>query len=146
MRGVLFGLGAGLGYALYTIFGRYALKKYKTMTVTLYTFLFASMGLLPFINIQTIVGYYSIGQAYLYSFLLMTVAAIIPYLLYTKGLSEITPSKASITATFEPVVASFLGILLYNEVLNFSKILGMIFVIGAIYILKTSKKKLIEST
>jgi drug/metabolite transporter (DMT)-like permease len=146
MRGVLFGLGAGLGYALYTIFGRYALKKYKTMTVTLYTFLFASIGLLPLVDVQTIAGYYTIGEAYLFSLLLMTIAAIIPYLLYTKGLSEITPSKASITATFEPVVASFLGIIIYNESLNLNKIIGMIFVIGAIYILKTPKDQLIEKS
>lgn len=140
-RGILFGLGSGLGYALYTIFGRYALKKYKTMTVTLYTFLFASMGLFPLINIQEIVTLYSNEKAYIFSFLLMTIATIIPYLLYTKGLSEITPSKASITATFEPVVASLLGIIIYNEVLNFNKILGMIFVVSAIYILKASKKR-----
>lgn len=145
-RGIFFGLGSGLGYALYTIFGRYALKKYRTMTVTLYTFLFASLGLFPLINVQKITALYSTQDAFIFSFLLMTIAAIIPYLLYTKGLSEITPSKASITATFEPVVASFLGIILYNEVLNFNKILGMIFVISAIYILKASKKKIIEKT
>ena len=33
---VLTGLGSGIGYALYTIFGNVALKKYNPLTVTLY--------------------------------------------------------------------------------------------------------------
>ena len=39
--GVLLGLGAGFFYALYSIFGRYALAHYDSMTVTMWTFLFA---------------------------------------------------------------------------------------------------------
>lgn len=38
---VLLGLGAGFFYALYSIFGRYALAHYGSMTVTMWTFLFA---------------------------------------------------------------------------------------------------------
>lgn len=38
---VLLGLGAGFFYALYSIFGRYALAHYDSMTVTMWTFLFA---------------------------------------------------------------------------------------------------------
>ena len=39
--GILPGLGAGFFYALYSIFGRYALAHYDSMTVTVWTFLFA---------------------------------------------------------------------------------------------------------
>jgi len=41
LTGVLLGLGAGFFYALYSIFGRYALAHYDAMTVTVWTFLFA---------------------------------------------------------------------------------------------------------
>ena len=41
LTGVLLGLGAGFFYALYSIFGRYALNRYDPMTVTVRTFLFA---------------------------------------------------------------------------------------------------------
>ena len=44
LAGVLIGLGAGLGYALYTIFGRYALARgYQAPTITFYTFLIAAL-------------------------------------------------------------------------------------------------------
>ena len=44
--GFLLGLGAGFFYALYSIFGRYALAHYGPYAVTLYTFLFAGAGAL----------------------------------------------------------------------------------------------------
>ena len=43
-RGILVGLGAGFGYALYSIFGRYALQRgYGSLTITFYTFLFGGL-------------------------------------------------------------------------------------------------------
>src|SRR5690625_6169646 len=48
---LLFGLSSGLGYTLYSIFSKYALKKYTSMNITVYTFVFASIilgGFFPF--------------------------------------------------------------------------------------------------
>ena len=42
-QGLLLGLGAGFFYALYSIFGRFALRHYGPYTVTLYTFVFAGV-------------------------------------------------------------------------------------------------------
>ena len=50
---LLTGLGAGFGYALYSIFGKVALKKYDTVTITAYTFFFASLALLPLVSFET---------------------------------------------------------------------------------------------
>ena len=44
LPGILSGLGAGLGYGLYSIFGKFVLKKYSPLTVTCYTFLIAGLG------------------------------------------------------------------------------------------------------
>ena len=44
LRALLLGLGSGLFYALYSIFGRIALRTLDTMTITAYTFLFAALG------------------------------------------------------------------------------------------------------
>ncbi len=45
--GIFVGLGSGFGYALYSIFGKHALKKYHPLTVIVYTFVFASVVMLP---------------------------------------------------------------------------------------------------
>ena len=47
VRGIVFGLGSGVGYALYTVFRKLALKKYSSRTVTVYTFLFAAAAAIP---------------------------------------------------------------------------------------------------
>ena len=46
--GLASGLGAGFGYALYSIFGKFALRHYSALTVTIYTFAFASAVILPY--------------------------------------------------------------------------------------------------
>ena len=44
LRGLLLGLGAGLGYGLYSILGSIALRRYSAFTVTALTFLIAALG------------------------------------------------------------------------------------------------------
>ncbi|WP_425452005.1 hypothetical protein [Bacillus taeanensis] len=38
----------GFFYALYSIFGKFTLKKYDSLTVTVYTFIFAAAAITPF--------------------------------------------------------------------------------------------------
>ena len=52
LPGILLGLGAGFFYALYSIFGRYALAHYDSMTVTVWTFLFAGPASLLFLPVS----------------------------------------------------------------------------------------------
>ena len=47
LSGLLYGLGSGFGYALYSIFGKYAVQKYSSLTITAYTFYFALLAAVP---------------------------------------------------------------------------------------------------
>lgn len=144
LAGVLAGLGSGLGYALYSIFGRYALKKYDSITVTLYTFIFASIGLIPFTDIKEMIGLFSNVNALYYAIVLGLGATVLPFLLYTKGLSYLETSKASIIATLEPIVATIIGITLYSEPLTLFKIIGIALVVFAVFILREEGKTVEE--
>ncbi|MFY9174839.1 MAG: EamA family transporter [Peptococcia bacterium] len=137
VTGILAGLGAGLGYALYSIFGRYALKKYDSITVTLYTFIFAVLGLIPITNVQEMINFFSTAdaKAMYYALALGVLATALPFLLYTKGLSYLETSRASIIATLEPIVATIIGIILYNEPITFFKIAGISLVVFAVSII-----------
>lgn len=142
-QGILIGIGAGVGYALYSIFGRYALERgYRSETISFYTFLFCSMGLLaasPFVcPIGVTVGKIIAGSTAKDILLICGIAffvTVLPYLLYTLGLSGIENSKAGIIASVEPVVAAVLGLVVYGEVLSMSSIAGIIMVLAAIVIL-----------
>src|SRR5699024_2884561 len=45
---LLFELGSGIGYALYSIFSKFALKKYTSLVITTFTFVVAGVALIPF--------------------------------------------------------------------------------------------------
>lgn len=139
--GIITGLGAGFGYALYSIFSRFALNKgYSSITITFYTFLIAAIGVLPFIDLNTLVvnaftseetDTISIGMI-IFALIFGIASTILPYILYTKGLDNVEGSTASIIASIEPVVATLIGIILYHEGINLPSIIGIIFVITGI--------------
>lgn len=122
-EGIFFGLCSGFGYAMYSIFSIYALKKYNSATITFYTFLIAAVCLMPFFG-SVMKKIFENGQFPL-SILFAFAVTIMPYTLYTMGLSKIEASKASLMATVEPVGASLIGIFVYNESATFMKVLGI---------------------
>lgn len=139
--GLLTGLGSGFGYALYSIFGKYALRKYESLTVITYTFLFASAVLLPangiFIEPARLASP-GIWPVILGLGLFPTAVA---YLLYTTGLSMVESSRASIAATFEPVVATLIGVFVFDEFLTTYQWFGIFLVLIAVVLIQLKRKK-----
>lgn len=142
--GILAGLGAGLGYALYSIFGKYALEKYDPMTIPVYTFIIAAVGLIPITDYKGIISSFSNIQVILYAVGLSLFSTVLPFIFYTKGLSRLESGKASLIATLEPVVASMVGFIVFREAVTLSKVLGILLVIAALIIIRD--KPSIENT
>jgi len=138
--GILAGLGAGFGYALYSIFGKYALRRYSMLTVTAYTFIVASVVLTPFVRLPIVAGLFADYKLILLALALSLLGTVAPFLLYTYALKHIEAGKASVTATLEPVVATTLGILLYGEGFSPGKLLGISMVLAAIVLLSLREK------
>ena len=63
------------------------------------------------------------------------VTAVLPYLLYTVGLSRMRASAAAIMASIEPVVATTAGALVFGEALTVPAFAGIALVLGAIVVL-----------
>lgn len=138
--GILIGLGAGLGYGLYSILGTIALRRYSTYTVTTYTFIIAAVGSLFLCSLpdlwhkihglltQTVPGGF---------FILLTglVTAVIPFLLYTLGLEQVEASRAAILATIEPMFATLIGVVVFHEYLTLMSLCGIMCIFGAIVVL-----------
>ncbi len=141
LYGILVGLGSGFGYALYSIFGKIALRKYATVTIITYTFVFASVVLLPTSGITIDYSLLSSTDTLVTVIGLGLFPTVIAYLLYTKGLSMIESGKASITATLEPVVATAVGVYLFEEVLTGFQVIGIVLVITAVIILQIRSKE-----
>lgn len=142
-RAIVTGLLSGFGYALYSIFGRVAINKgYNSVTITMYTFIFASLGSIPFANVGEIPAIINgnfrvFGMAFLFA----VINALLPYLFYTIGLTHIESGKASIFASVEPVVATLIGTLFMNEPLDGFGITGIVLVISAVVLLNLKDRK-----
>ena len=141
--GILVGLGSGLGYGLYSIFGTFALKKYTPFTVTCYTFLIAGAGSIVVSNPADLWAKISAvdNKLSLLGFVLLTsvVTAVIPFLLYTLGLNRTTAGKAAVLATVEPAAATLFGFFVMKETIGPVTICGIVLVFAAIIVLSIRK-------
>jgi drug/metabolite transporter (DMT)-like permease len=59
---------------------------------------------------------------------------VLPYLCFTKGLQYVENTKASIIVAVEPVIASFIGVIVYNEEMTVIKLAGVVLVLLAVVI------------
>ena len=131
LRGFLIGLCAGLGYALYSIFSRFALKKYDSLTVTFYTFLFSSLSTVPLSNAAAMIPLLNSTSVLLLCGIAL-VCTVLPYIFYTYGLTGLENSKAAIFVTVEPLVGTLVGILLWHEEITLFKACGILFIFTAL--------------
>ncbi|MBS4190978.1 EamA family transporter [Bacillus sp. FJAT-49705] len=139
--GVITGLGSGLGYALYTIFSKFALKKYQPFTITMYTFIVAAIFLLPITQLWQKVDLLLNVNVLLYSIGLGFIPTVLAYFIYTWGLEKTEGSKAAVIATVEPVIATLLGVMLYGERLGLIQIAGAILILCSVIIVNVSFQK-----
>ena len=143
LQGIIFGLGSGIGYALYSIFGKYAIRHYSTLTITTYAFIFASISSIPLANFTSAsLANLFTSQSILAALGLAALSTVIPYWLYTLGLEQVEAGRASILATVEPLVAALVGITLFNEPITTNKLLGTILICSSIVLLNLPSKKL----
>ncbi len=135
---ITFGICSGIGYALYSIFGRYALNKgYTSETITLYTFMMAVSGCIPMVSFDNIIYSFNMN-AVIGGIGIGILCCLLPYLLYTKGLMRVKNSQASIMATVEPIVATVISIF-YGDYFGWNNAVGIVLVLFSIVIINIDK-------
>lgn len=145
MGALLLGLGAGFGYALYSIFAGFAVKKYSSLTVTFYTFLFSGITLPIFRNPVALIGSVSL-QVIPWIVGTSIICTVLPYLCYTWGLGKMEAGKAAVLVTVEPLVGAIIGILIYHEDANLFKLLGIVLIFSAVILLSLPNIKVKKTT
>jgi drug/metabolite transporter (DMT)-like permease len=144
--GIASGIVSSLFNAFYTLYGEKGLKKYDPWTLILYGFGFGAVFYWILISPMKVIseGYsFKIWMAFLYIAIFST---LIPFGLYFKGIERIRATRASITATWEPVVAGVTAYFVLGEALFPLQVLGGIGVIAAIMLLQMAKEKAAPST
>lgn len=139
--GLLFGLGSGFGYALYSIFSVYALKNNNFFTAIFYAFVLATVCLAPFCQWDAVITSIKADfSVFLYILAIAFFTTVLPYILYTCGLKVVPAGEASVIACIEPLVAALVGFFIFNQTMKPLAIIGIALILGAVIILSRSKK------
>ena len=130
------GIASGFFYGLYSIFGTVALRKYESVTVTAYTFIFGLIGSIPLGKPAGILKTVTADpRLILWCLGIGVISTALPYFFYTGGLQKTEPGRAAILVAVEPLVGAMLGMFVYNESKGIMKIAGMICILVSITLL-----------
>lgn len=143
VQGFLMGIGSGFGYALYTIFSKFAMKKYHPATLTFYTFLLAGLFVLPFSDLPGLANItFTSSDAWMWMLGLGILISLIPYFLYNYGLRGLDAGVASVIAFIEPMVATISGFLMYGQVPTLENIIGIALVLAGVIMLNIDFRRI----
>ena len=137
VTGLLLGVGAGMCYAGYTVFSHYNLQRYDAYTAFFWSIVMAGIVSLLGFNGHEMVRVLSQPKGLLGALGLILICTVIPFLVYTIGLTAVESGLASVIANVEPVVAALTGTLFYREMLTGWMMLGMALVFIAAALLAT---------
>ena len=144
--GLGYGLCSGFGYALYSIFSKFALQRgYRSVTVNLYSTLFAALGAGFIWGFRAPLAIaFASGSNLILCISAAIVTTYLPYYLYTLGLVGIEAGKASIICSIELVVAALVGLVVFGERLSLPSVIGMVLVLASIVLLNGKEKTAAE--
>ncbi len=138
--GIISGLLSAVSFAWYSIHGERGMRRYHPVTVLFYALFFSAifwnLAHPPFKGFSR--SYEPVEWAWiLYIGILGT---LVPFGLYFKGINLIRSTRASITATLEPITAGFVSYLFLGETLEPLQIFGGALVIGAVILLQLRRE------
>lgn len=134
--GLVAGIGAAVCWAFTNVQVRRMVKKYSVWTCLAWSFLFATLFWL-FINSPAEIAAAGHGtETWSVLLLFAVISVLIPHSLYYNGVRHLTPARAIITATIEPVLAITTAALFVGEVPGAMRVVGAALVLGAIALLQ----------
>ncbi len=138
--GILCGLASALCFASYTLFGERGMHRYSPWTVLFYAFLFATFTWhIIYPPFQYLSAGYSLNQ-WGWLLYISVIGTLIPFALFFVGVNFIRSTRASITATLEPISAGFFAYFFLGEVLEPLQVVGGAMVVGAIVLLQLRRE------
>lgn len=140
--GIICGLGAGISYASYSIAGKYMLKKYSDITLTVYNVIFAGIAAIFTINPCKLIDKLIIKpMSVIYIFAIAILCTVVPYFLYTVGLKCTEASRAAIICCIEPIVATVGSIFIAHEFFSVFQAIGVGLVVLSVVLLQIKNKE-----
>jgi len=108
--GIGWGLASGLAYAVYYIYGKLQFTKYSPIAIFAIALPTGALGLLPWVSFS-----HKTATVWLALLTLAVLSTYLAYWFYSLGLKRLEATRASLIATLEPVLASFLAYVWWGE-------------------------------
>jgi drug/metabolite transporter (DMT)-like permease len=140
LLGILGGLTSAITFAGYSLLGERAMHRYKPWTVLFYALAFSAVTWHVFYPPFTYIGAGYGSAQWGWIVYISIVGTILPFGLFFAGINHIRSTRASITATLEPIFAGFLAFILLGETLLFLQVIGGCMVILAIVLLQLQQE------
>ena len=140
--GIFVGVLSGIAYASYNICAKIEMKRGNNpVTASFYCFLGAAVIGILLCNPINLCGVVSqnFPEALPYIFAQGLFTGAIPYFLYTLASKKLPAGVASAMGTTEPMSATLISVILYNEKLGIQGIIGIILILGAVVLLSKNK-------
>ena len=141
LLGVISGVLSAVGFAWYSIQGEYGMRKYNPWTVLFYAMAFGALTWNVFY--PPLGGFLQPRSPVLWAWIIYigVFGTLMPFGLYLQGVNLIRSTRASITATLEPITAGVLSFLFLNEIMESWQLLGAVLVILSVIILQLNQEK-----
>ena len=137
-KGIVLALAAAVSYAIFNIAGKPLTKKYSVWSCLVFTLGAATLFWLVVQPPQTILAAgYSFADWKVFA-LVSTTSILVPYSFYFFGLQYLSPTRAIITSTLEPVVAIATEFIFLGGTMGSLQVVGAVLVIGSIILLEAT--------
>lgn len=139
--GIISGILSAITFAWYTIHGEYGMRRYNPWTVLFYALFFGAIVwniLHP--PLEAFMHSYSAVQ-WGWILYIGVMGTLIPFGLYLEGINLIRSTRASITATLEPITAGVISYIFLNEIMEILQIAGGVIVIASIILLQRHQEQ-----
>ncbi len=139
-EGIAGGLASAVCFAWYSVSSSYAMRRYTPWAVVFFSFLGAAV--LWNILHPPLEAFSQPGSAWewWWVFFISIFGTVFAFWFYTAGIGLIGPTRASITATLEPITAGLISYLFLNETLEALQIAGALMVIAAVVSLQLGRR------
>jgi DME family drug/metabolite transporter len=134
--GVLCGVGVGVGFAFYSIFGKLSAPRYNPWTATAYSFGFGAFFLLLTQRPTQLISMGNAPLGWLTLFVLGAGPTLVGFTLYTVSLRYLPVSVASLIATLEPVITAIMAFSLLGERLSAIQVVGALLILSGVITLR----------
>ena len=139
--GIMSGLASAVCFASYSLLGERGMHRYNPWTVLFYAITFATLSWhIFYYPFHYLTAGYSWAQWGWMTYIAV-IGTLIPFGLYFVGINYIRSTRASITATLEPISAGLMAFIILGEAMEWLQILGGALVIGAIVLLQLQKEQ-----